>query len=208
MNSGRIDLSALLGCSVVCSCGCTANRATLSSGCSCRFGHQRSLRTFRLWLLHGTQEAAQNACAQLKLEVALWHNDVKNGAGCLGGRPGPVLVLNITVRGLVATRWIKIMAFYRNSNTALILFTFSFLIFSVFQFRSSGFLLPLPYFFRFMFPRDLLSGAVWTKTVSFSDLINVSAIFSSCGWFPLLHNHCCLTFSGLSVKHHHLNSHD
>lgn len=84
----------------------------------------------------------------------------------------------------------------------------SFFSLSPFKFRSSDFLLPLPYFLHFMFPRDLLSGAVWTKTVSFSDLINVSAIFSSCGWFPQLRNHCCLTFSGLSVKHHHLNSHD
>lgn len=150
--------------------------------CSCRFGHQRSPCILLPCLLNGLQEAAQTSC-KLQLEGALWHVTAKNGAGCLGGRPASVLVLKAAVRELKL--WLpdalKLWHLIRNNNTSHILFT-------LFQPSSSQCLLSLPYFLSFMSPRDLLSGALWTKTVSVSDLINFSAIFSVCRWFPLLHN--------------------
>ena len=52
---------------------------------------------------------------------------------------------------------------------------------SLFNLLPPNSLLPLPHFFRLIPPRDLLSGAVWTKTVSFSDLIHFPAVFHHAG---------------------------
>lgn len=99
-------------------------------------------------------------------------------------------LLNIAVRWMqrtLAPRCIQVI--FRNSQAAIF---FSFKILSSPSFPSQAW-----------GPRDLLSGAVWARTVSVSDLINSSAIFHR-GWFPVLHNHCFSTSSGLNGNHRHV----
>lgn len=166
----------------------STNRAALILGCNCSFRHQRSLQTqtLVLWLpnLPITRSCLESLCST-QTQVALWHYNVKNSDWYFGGRPVPVQDVNIAELGLKVrlSYEFKSRQFYRNANTPLVLFHFPSLhsILSPFQPPSSYSLLPLPRFLRFMSPRDLLSGAVWTKTMSFSDLIHFPAILHHAG---------------------------